>query len=212
MKALILVDLQNDFCPGGALAVPEGDQTIAVANTLMPKFERVIATQDWHPADHSSFASNNPGTEIGQVIEQDGIQQIMWPDHCIQGTAGAEFHADLNRFGITAVVRKGTDRAIDSYSGFFDNGRQKATELNDVLKANDAGEVYVCGLATDYCVKFTALDAADLGYKTYLVRDGCRPVNLSPDDEQNAIDEMKDAGVTVVQSADLQSRQECRPQ
>ncbi|MHC4199536.1 MAG: bifunctional nicotinamidase/pyrazinamidase, partial [Planctomycetota bacterium] len=131
MRALILVDLQNDFCPGGGLAVPEGDRVIPVANGLVPAFDLVVATQDWHPADHGSFASNHEGKKPGDVIDLGGLEQILWPDHCVQGTPGAEFHPDLERGRIAEVFRKGTDPAVDSYSAFFDNARRRSTGLAD---------------------------------------------------------------------------------
>ena len=200
-RALILVDLQYDFCPGGALAVAHGDETIAVANKLMPRFATVVATQDWHPANHASFAVNNAGTKIGQVIQLDGQPQVMWPAHCVQGTRGAELHDGLDKPRITHVFRKGTDPSIDSYSGFFDNGHKKSTGMGDWLKQHGIDEVVVLGLATDYCVKFTALDARGLGMKVSLVADGCRGVNLSPEDSAKAIEEMRAAGVTITESA-----------
>lgn len=199
-RALILVDLQYDFCPGGALAVDRGHEVIDVANKLMPKFDVVVATQDWHPVHHKSFAGNNPGTEVGQVVDLEGLPQVMWPHHCVQGTRGAELHDELNRERITEVFRKGTDHTIDSYSGFFDNGKKKATGLHDWLRDRDIDEVYVMGLATDYCVKFTALDARALGHRVTLVEDGCRAVNLSPGDGARAIEEMRAAGVTITTS------------
>ena len=199
-RALILVDLQYDFCPGGALAVARGDETIAVANKLIPRFEIVVATQDWHPPHHKSFAANNPGAEIGQVVELDGLPQVMWPAHCVQGTRGAELHGDLKRDGITEVFRKGTDPSIDSYSGFFDNGHEKSTGLHDWLRERGIDDVHVLGLATDYCVKFTALDARALGHTVTLVEDGCRAVDLSPGDGARAIEEMRAAGVTITTS------------
>lgn len=202
-RALILVDLQYDFCPGGALAVARGDETLAVANALMPKFSTVVATQDWHPPNHKSFAINNPGTQIGQVIQVDGQPQVMWPAHCVEGTRGAELHEALDRARITEVFRKGTDPAIDSYSGFFDNGHKKATGMGDWLRAHGIDDVVVLGLATDYCVKFTALDARGLGMTVTLVADGCRAVDLAPGDGERAIDEMRRAGVTVSTLADM---------
>jgi nicotinamidase/pyrazinamidase len=203
MKALILVDIQNDFCPGGALAVSEGDQVVPVANRLARAFELVVATQDWHPPDHGSFAANHDGKEPGQVIDLDGLQQVLWPVHCVQGSDGAAFRADLATDQITRVFQKGTDPTIDSYSGFFDNGHRKSTGLADYLKENGVDKVYVLGLATDYCVKFTALDAQDQGFDTYLVEDGCRGVELADGDVERAIDEMREAGVTIVSSGDL---------
>ena len=203
MKALVLTDLQNDFCPGGALAVPEGDQTIPAANRLQQRFGLVVATQDWHPADHGSFAANHPGKKPGDVIELAGLEQILWPVHCVQGMTGAELHPDLMTDRIARVFRKGTDRNIDSYSGFFDNGHRKSTGLGDYLKTHGVTEVYICGLTTDYCVKFTALDAVELGLKTFVVQDASRGVNLGPGDVENAIAEMRSQGVAVVDSGDL---------
>ncbi|MEM7316350.1 MAG: bifunctional nicotinamidase/pyrazinamidase [Planctomycetota bacterium] len=197
MNVLILVDIQNDFVPGGALAVEGGDQVVAVANELMPKFDLVIATQDWHPADHLSFASQHEGRNVGDVIDLDGLDQILWPDHCVQGTFGAEFVETLNRDGIDHVFTKGTQRQIDSYSGFFDNGRRHATGLGDFLKDESVQLVSIMGLATDYCVKFTALDAASLGFETRLIVAGCRGVELKPGDIEAAIEEMSQAGVIL---------------
>lgn len=198
MKALILVDLQNDFCPGGALAVPEGDKVIPLANELQKQFDLVIATQDWHPRDHASFASNHPGKKIGEVIDLNGLPQVLWPDHCVQNTRGAELVASLDKTKIARVFQKGTDRDIDSYSGFFDNGHRKATGLGDYLKSKGVTDVYVCGLATDYCVKFTALDAVQLGFKTHLYANASRGVNLKPGDVDRAVEEMKRAGVEIL--------------
>ena len=200
---MILVDLQRDFLPGGSLAVPDGDAVVPVANRLAPHFRRVIATQDWHPANHSSFAANNPGTKPGEIIKLGGLDQIMWPVHCVQGSRGAEFAPALARASITRVVRKGTDAAIDSYSGFFDNGHLKATGLETLLSSLGVHRVHIMGLATDYCVKFTALDARGIGLDVVLVLDGCRAVNLSPGDGERAISEMRAAGVAVATSDSL---------
>ena len=198
MKALLLVDIQNDFTPGGALAVPNGNDVIDVANRLMPQYDLVVATQDWHPNNHKSFASQHEGQAIGSVIEWDGLQQILWPDHCIQGSAGAEFCAELNAAGIDEVVQKGTDVDIDSYSGFFDNGHRKATGLEALLRERGVDAVDIIGLATDYCVKFTALDAAELGFTTRLLAEGCRGVELHPGDCAQAIEDMRAAGIEIV--------------
>jgi len=203
MKALILADIQNDFLPGGALAVPEGDKVIPVANQLQPLFPLVVATQDWHPGNHGSFAASHPGKKVFEQIQLNGLPQTLWPVHCVQNTRGGELAAALNRDRIAKVFPKGTDAGIDSYSGLFDNGHRKSTGLGEWLKAQGVTEVYVCGLATDYCVKFTALDAAQMGFKTSLIADASRGVNLQPNDVSDAIAEMKRAGVTVVQSADL---------
>ncbi len=197
MKALILVDIQNDFLPGGALAVPHGDEVVPVANRLMPQYDLVVATHDWHPADHQSFASQHPGLSIGDATNVNGIDQVLWPDHCMQGTPGAEFAAGLNTDGIDHVVAKGTDRWIDSYSGFFDNDHRKATGLDEFLKERGVTEVDIMGLATDYCVKSTALDAVELGFRTRVIAEGVRGVELTPGDCQSAIQEMQQRGVTV---------------
>ncbi len=201
--ALILVDIQNDFLPGGTLAVPQGNEVITTANRLIEKFQLVVATQDWHPAGHGSFASQYQGREVGESVLLGDLQQILWPDHCVQGTPGAEFAAPLNAAGIQRVFRKGTDPMIDSYSGFFDNGHRRSTGLSDFLTAEDVGRVIIVGLATDYCVKFTAMDAVELGFETILVEDGCRGVDLNPDDSQTAIAAMSSAGVSICLSADI---------
>ncbi len=200
MRALILVDLQNDFCQGGALEVKGGDEVIHIANQLMPSFDVVVATQDWHPANHGSFAANHLWRKVGQVIDLNGLQQILWPLHCVQNSFGAMFHNDLNSDKIDEIVQKGTHAEVDSYSGFFDNGRRQQTELDDYLKSKKVTEVYIMGLATDYCVKFTALDAVSLGYETCLIKDGSRGVNLNKGDVKRAIDEMKSKGVKVILS------------
>ncbi len=198
-RALVLVDLQYDFLPGGALAVARGDETIAVAQKLIGKFETVVATQDWHPASHGSFAVNHPGTKPYQVIELNGLSQVLWPAHCVQGSHGAELHEDLEH--ITKVFAKGTDPAIDSYSGFFDNGKRKATGMGDWLHEHGVTELFVLGLATDYCVKATAIDGRGLGFAVTLVEDGCRGVELAPGDSQKAIAAMREAGVRVIDSS-----------
>jgi nicotinamidase/pyrazinamidase len=205
MKALILVDLQYDFCLHGALAVEGGDQLIPIANELMSHFDLVVATQDWHPANHGSFAANHPWRKPGQVIELNGLSQILWPIHCVEGSFGAEFVQELNTDKIDKVFPKGTDVGIDSYSGFFDNGHRKSTGMGDFLQQKDVKEVYVMGLATDYCVKFTALDAAELGFETYLISDATKGVNIKPDDVENAFQEMKKQGIQFITSKEITS-------
>ena len=195
MNALIVVDLQNDFCPGGALPVPEGDRIVAVINQLQRRFDLVVATQDWHPANHGSFAANHAGKKPGDTIELAGRPQVLWPTHCVQDTPGAEFHPQFDTSRIARVFRKGVDSDVDSYSGFFDNGRRKSTGLGEYLKEQGVDSVYVCGLATDYCVKFTALDAVQLGFETFLIADACRGVNLKPGDVTHAVEEMLANGV-----------------
>lgn len=202
MDALILVDIQNDFCPGGALAVADGHAVIDVANRVKPRFDLVVATQDWHPADHQSFASQHDGLQVGDTFTLHGLPQIAWPDHCVQGTFGAAFVDSLDTQGVH-VFQKGTNPTIDSYSGFFDNGRQHATGLEDYLKAEGITRVFVMGLATDYCVKFTAVDAIQVGFETRLIQDGCRGVNLKPGDIDQAIEAMVSAGVQLVSSSDF---------
>jgi nicotinamidase/pyrazinamidase len=205
MKALILVDLQNDFCALGALEVKDGNAVVPIANSLMDAklFDLVIATQDWHPANHKSFAANHLFRKPGQVIDLNGLPQVLWPIHCVQDSFGSEFVDELNADLIDTIFQKGTDVEIDSYSGFFDNGKLKSTGLGAFLKEKEVEEVYVLGLATDYCVKFTALDANDLGFKTYLVEDACRGVDLNEGDVSKALDEMKAQGVCMISSTSL---------
>jgi nicotinamidase/pyrazinamidase len=203
MRALILVDIQNDFVPGGALAVREGDQVVPIANRLIPQFDVVVATQDWHPADHGSFAGNHAGKRVGEVIDLNGLPQVLWPVHCVQGMPGAEFVAGLDVAKVAKVFRKGTDREIDSYSGFYDNGHRRSTGLGEWLSERGVRDVYVMGLATDYCVKFTALDARKMGLDVTLIEDGCRGVELKPGDVGRAVEEMRAAGVKVVRSANV---------
>lgn len=203
MNALYIIDIQNDFCPGGALAVHEGDQIIPLVNQLQNKFDLVIMSQDWHPADHGSFAANHSGAAPGEVIDLHGLDQILWPVHCVQGSFGAEFTAGLNTNQVAAIFRKGTDPTIDSYSGFFDNGQRMATGAFGYLKELGVTDLYLVGLATDYCVKFTALDGKTLGFNTHVIVDACRGVNLQSGDVDKALDEMRAAGISVLQSADL---------
>jgi len=203
MKALILVDIQNDFLPGGALAVPNGDVIVPIANRLQAAFPLVVATQDWHPANHGSFAANHPGKKVFEQIDLNGLPQTLWPMHCVQGSPGAELAPGLERKRIAKIFPKGTDVGIDSYSGLFDNGHRRSTGLGEWLQGKGVTEVFVCGLATDFCVKFTALDAAQSGFKTYFIEDASRGVNLQPDDVKNAIAEMNRAGIATVQSADV---------
>lgn len=200
MEALLLIDLQNDFCKGGALEVPEGNEVVSIANALIPQFKHVIATQDWHPANHGSFAAMHPWRKPGQVIDLNGLSQVLWPTHCVQNTFGAEFVKDLNVGAITHIVYKGTDPAVDSYSGFFDNGHLISTGLTEYLQSQFIDTVYIMGLATDYCVKFTALDAISEGFNTFVVADGCRGVNLQEGDVQRALGELAEKGVTLIQS------------
>ncbi len=199
--ALILVDIQNDFVTGGALEVPQGETIVPTVNALQPHFDLVVATQDWHPANHGSFAANHEGKQPGEIIDLNGLDQILWPTHCVQNTAGSEFVKELEMNKVAKVFVKGTDEGIDSYSGFFDNGKRKATGLGDYLKEQGITDVYVCGLAADYCVKFTALDAKSLGFNTFLLKDATRGVNLQPGDVEKAFEEMETNGIHLVKSS-----------
>lgn len=198
MRALLVVDIQYDFMPGGALAVREGDEVVPVANHLMCEFDLVIASQDWHPRNHASFAENHPGCSPGDVVELEGGDQVLWPAHCVQGTRGAELHEDLDRGRITHTIRKGTDPRIDSYSAFFDNMHHRDTGLTVLLESLGVRSLTVCGLATDYCVKFTALDARALGLEVEVDAAGCRAVDLSAGDGARAFREMSDAGCRII--------------
>ncbi len=200
MKALIVVDIQNDFLPGGALPVPDGDKVIPVINRLIPHFDIVLATQDWHPADHKSFAINHQNKKPGDVIDMNGLPQILWPVHCVQNSHGAEFSRKLDQKDIKKIFVKGTDPEIDSYSGFFDNGHRKSTGLSDYLRKIHTDEVTVVGLAADYCVKFTALDSISEGFATSVIRDATRAVNLHKNDFDLSMKELIEAGVTLLSS------------
>jgi nicotinamidase/pyrazinamidase len=177
MKALVIVDIQNDFLPGGSLAVPYGDKIIRVVNELQKYFELTVATQDWHPTDHKSFASNHPNKKPFEVIELNGLKQTLWPDHCVQGTAGANFSSQLNLNKVEAIFRKGTNAEIDSYSGFYDNGHLKSTGLAGYFRDKKIDEVFVTGLCGDICVFFTAMDSLQEGFKTYIIEDATQPLN-----------------------------------
>lgn len=250
MKALLIIDVQNDFCPGGALAVANGDAVVPVANRLIAQFAQaglpIVATQDWHPAGHVSFASAHPGHAVGDAIElgaagqpisdKEGsnnrasaegpqapgsalatpgdtpagaprptapaaptpIPQMLWPDHCIQGSRGAELHPDLDATRITHIVHKGCDIARDSYSAFFDNDHASATGLDGWLRERGVNELVVCGLACDYCVKYSVLDALALGYAVSLPHEGTRAVNATPGDGERALREMAAAGARIL--------------
>lgn len=177
MDALILVDIQNDFLPGGSLAVPRGDEIIPVANRLQERFGLVVATQDWHPAGHGSFASSHPGKNVYETILLGGVEQILWPDHCVQGSRGAEFARALDMNRVEVIIRKGTDPAIDSYSAFFDNARRKSTGLEGYLKQRGVGRVFLAGLAADFCVSSSLLDALSFGFAAALVEDATRAIS-----------------------------------
>ena len=203
MNALVIVDLQTDFLPGGALPVPHGDEVIPLANELQQRFALVLATQDWHPPDHGSFAPNHPGKKPGDRIILDGIQQILWPVHCVQNTYGAEFAPSFDTSRIARVFHKGIDPRIDSYSTFFDNAHRRSTGLGEYLKERSVKNVYLLGLALDYCVNYSALDARQVGFNTYVIVDACRGIGLEPGDLDHALDEMKRAGTILLESGAL---------
>lgn len=198
-KALIIVDVQNDFCQGGSLEVPQANQIIPYINLLMQEnsYDQIILTQDFHPAGHKSFASSNRA-QIGDTIDLEGHAQFMWPDHCVQGSIGAEFHEDLNLEKVQHIVQKGTQMNVDSYSGFWDNNKRHKTDLDDYLRFHEIELVEICGLALDYCVKFTALDAQDHGYITCVHFQGTRAVNVQPHNGRDAIYQMLEKGVTFL--------------
>ena len=206
MKALLIVDIQNDFLPKGALPVHDGDKVIPIINKIQDRFDLIVATQDWHPQDHGSFATNYPGHQPGEIIKLAGLDQILWPAHCVQGTQGSDFAPGFDTTKLHKVVRKGTDKSIDSYSTFFDNARRKKTDLEEFLREKRVTEVFICGLATDYCVKFSTLDALDLGFTVYVIVDACRGVDLQPGDVDRAIEEMRAKGARLITSKEVPTK------
>ena len=203
MKTLLIIAVQSDFIAGGALAVPGGEEVVPLINALQGKFDLVLATQDWHPPDHGSFAVNHPGKRPGDTVELAGLPQMLWPVHCVQNTPGAAFAPGLEHESWEHVFQKGTDPFIDSYSGFFDNGHRHATGLGGFLRGRGAAELWVAGLATDYCVKYTALDARAAGFRVHLIQDACRGVELRSGDTARALEEMGTAGVLIEQAVAL---------
>lgn len=203
MTALLLVDIQNDFLPGGSLAVKDGDQILPVVNEVMKlPFDKILATRDWHPEDHGSFAEAHELPE-GSMIQLDGAPQMLWPKHCVQNTFGAEFHKDWDSSLVDAVFSKGVDPIIDSYSTFFDNEKRRSTGLEDYLRKHQIHTLYILGLATDYCVKFSVIDACHLNFKVYVVVDGCRGIDLIAGDSAKAFSEMEQAGAELIPSAKI---------
>lgn len=202
MKALILIDIQNDFLPGGSLAVPHGDAIIPVVNAIQNKFELVVATQDWHPAPHKSFASNHSGKQTFEVIQLNGLEQVLWPDHCIQGSNGAELAGSVDWNKTEAIFRKGTNPEIDSYSGFYDNGHLKSTGMADYLRGRNVKEVYIVGLAADYCVYFTAKDALAEKFKTVIIEDATRAI--SNEGFEKAKSDIISKGGTILRSSEIE--------
>jgi nicotinamidase/pyrazinamidase len=203
MKALLLIDLQNDFMPGGALAVPDGFYSVVAANIAQKFFKVVIASKDWHPQEHLSFAIHHPGKKPGDVIELYALKQTLWPVHCVQHTLGADFVKELDQSQIHYVVTKGEDITLDSYSAFFDNAHRHNTGLSYYLNQKSIDEIYLLGVATEYCVKSSAIDAVTLGLKTNVIIDGCRGIGLNAQDIPEAMIEMRDHGVKLINLADL---------
>ncbi|AJA70058.1 MULTISPECIES: bifunctional nicotinamidase/pyrazinamidase [Myroides] len=198
MKALLVVDLQYDFLPGGSLAVEDGDKIIPVINTIQKQFDLIIATQDWHPDNHKSFASQHPGHNLFDLINLNGIPQVLWPEHCIQGTRGAEFTTEWDTTKVAAIFRKGMNVEVDSYSGFYDNDHQHSTGLLGFLKDKEVKELYVCGLAAEFCVYFSAKDAQEAGIKTFFLDFATKPITA--EGLVNAKKEMETLGITILKN------------
>lgn len=199
--ALIIVDLQPDFMPGGNLSVNGGDEIIDDVNDLIPLFTTVVGTQDWHPVEHKSFASAHDGKNPYDLFEEPGLGPVLWPDHCVQGTPGANFHPDLNIDDITLILRKGTHLDIDSYSVFMENDKKTETGLSGYLKARGVKRVFMCGLALDYCVFYSAMDGVNFGFNVFVLKDLTRPVDSPPGHLERALGTMEDIGVKFIDKA-----------
>jgi nicotinamidase/pyrazinamidase len=202
-NALVVGDVQNDFCPGGRLPVQEGDKTIPIINSITKKFYKVIGVQDWHPENHVSFARNHPGKKPNEEIEVNGIKQVLWPAHCVIDTKGAEFHPDLNTSVFHIIVRKGMHPRIDSYSAFMENDKKTYTGLDGYLKGLHITQVFFCGLALDYCVFYSAMDAITFGFETYVIVDATRGINVPDSNVEQALSSMKERGITIIKSTEL---------
>jgi nicotinamidase/pyrazinamidase len=203
MRALIIVDIQNDFTKGGSLEVPDGDAVIPIINDLQKHFKLVVATQDWHPDNHKSFASNHKNRKPFETITMSGVEQVLWPDHCVQGSKGADFHPNLNMKKVSAIFRKGMDPEVDSYSGFYDNGHQRNTGLVGFLHDHKVNEVFVCGLAGDYCVYFTAKDAIGEGFETYFLKDATRAIDETGFGK--SMEDLKRRGGKIISSDEIKN-------
>ena len=201
-EALVLIDIQNDFCPGGALAVNEGNEIVSVVNNIQNKFSVKILTQDWHPENHKSFASNHSGKDPFSSINMFYGSQVLWPDHCIQDTQGAEFHSDLITKNSDLIIRKGFRPNIDSYSAFFENDKSTPTGLEGYLKTRGIKTIYLCGLAFDFCVFFSAIDGAKLGFQVFVIEDACRAIDLDGS-LKNSLKEMNVSGIKLISSSNL---------
>ncbi len=203
MKALIVVDMQNDFMPKGPLGVAGAQTLVPVINRVLTKFSVAIASLDWHPSDHVSFAINHPGKKVGDSIEVEGEPQTLWPVHCVQNTPGAELVSTLNKDAFRAFFQKGVDPKIDSYSIFFDNAHLRQTGLESFLKGHGITEVYLAGIATDYCVLYSALDAIELGFTTYVITDACAGINLKEGDVDKSLKAIAASGGRIITSDEL---------
>jgi len=202
---LIIVDLQVDFCPGGSLEVKNGDDIIPVVNKIQDRFYRVVATQDWHPENHVSFYTSHPGKNPFETINIGNIKQVLWPPHCIKGTSGADFHPKLDTRNVELIIRKGFSKHLDSYSGFFENDRKTPTGLEFYLKGLEINEIYICGLALDVCVFYTAMDGVKLGFKTYVIEDASKGVDIPPGNIENTKRKMRESGIVLIKSKELDS-------
>lgn len=201
MKALLIIDAQNDFMPGGALSVPEGDQIVPVMNAIQKHFDLIIASQDWHPENHVSFASNHSGKSEFDEIEVHGKPQTLWPNHCVQTTAGADFHSELDTSKWETIFRKGTDPEIDSYSAFYDNGHLKSTGLTGYLKEKKVTDIYMGGLAADICVYYSLIDAAAEGFNCYFVEDASKPLDVA--NFEKLKQDMISRGIKIISSDEI---------
>lgn len=203
MKAFLIVDMQNDFMPGGPLAVPGGDKIIFLINSLTSRFSLVIASQDWHPEDHMSFACVHPGKKVAEVVKIQGEDQILWPVHCVQNSEGAKIVSGIDPSKIDKVILKGSDRWIDGYSAFFDHQRRKSTGLADYLTEKKVDTLYLAGVATDYCIFYSALDALDLGFNVFVIQDACRGLDLKKGDGKRALQLLKEKGAHLITSDEI---------
>ena len=196
-NALLIIDVQNDFCPGGALAVPDGDAIIPIVNRISARFDKVVATQDWHPENHISFAARHMLKEY-EVIQLKQIEQVLWPVHCVPGTWGAKFHKNLDTRPVDLIIRKGSNPEIDSYSAFFENDKKTVTGLHYYLQGLEIEKLYLCGLATDYCVYFSAVDAKNLGFDVYFIIDATRGIDSPEDNIKKAVQHMTERGIQII--------------
>lgn len=202
--ALLIVDVQNDFCPDGALEVPEGDAVVPVINRIVGKFSVVVPTQDWHPEGHISFAGKHPGKNPHEVIRIEGLEQVLWPDHCVRGTPGADFHPELDAAAFHFILRKGTRPKMDSYSAFLENDKKTPTGLAGLLKELGVKRVFIAGLATDYCVLYSSRDALAAGFQVVVLEDACRGVDVPPENIKKALEEMRGLGIRILNTDQLE--------